>query len=66
MGKYRTPLGKTLTDQGRKLSWLARKLQVHTSTIMRWAKGESVPPYAYQRVIAEELGRDIAELFPED
>ena len=61
-----TPLKQVLDAEGRRHSWLAAELGVHTQTVHTWVHGWRVPIPENQRKIAELLGRDVDELFPPD
>jgi predicted transcriptional regulator len=56
--------GRVLREQGRKQVWLADRLGVDQALVSHWVHGLTVPDDMRGR-IAELLGRDEAELFPD-
>lgn len=62
--KQITPLKLAIVASGRHQKDIAAELGVLESTLSRWANGLHVPDERRQ-LIADVLGRDVAELFPE-
>jgi predicted transcriptional regulator len=58
-----TKLAHILSEQGRKKTWLATKLQVDRSTVTRWIKGETTPRGFRKQRIAEALDVSVSDLF---
>ena len=56
-------LERTLHEQGRKKSWLARQLGVSNSTVTKWLKGEARPTDDKKVKISTLLGVPVEELF---
>lgn len=59
-----TPLRRVLDQEGRRYSWLAAQIGVDTAQMTRYLNGMYVPEDR-RKAIADVLGRDVAELFPE-
>ncbi len=60
----KTRLGEILEAEGRKQSWLAEQIGIDTGTLSRYVNGLHVPQDR-REAIAEALGRDVANVFPE-
>lgn len=65
MGTPVTKLGLILREEGRKQSWLARRLGVDESVVSRWVHGHRVPD-DMRPLIAEALSRKRSEIFDEE
>ncbi len=63
-GTPQTPLGRILREEGRRQSWLAERVGVDQATMSRYVHGLHIPDDK-RRAIAEALGREISELWPE-
>lgn len=63
--KQITPLARILREEGRKQSWLAERIGVDPAQLSRIVNGLHAPE-ATQRAIADVLGREIGELWPEE
>lgn len=63
-GRTKTPLRQLLDEEGRKQSWLAARTGLHTSRVSLIVNGLH-PTQAEAEAIAQTLGRDIAELWPD-
>lgn len=60
-----TPLRMALDHDGRRQDWLAVQVGAHPVEVSRWVRGVH-RPMAHTRVaIAEALGRDVFELWPD-
>jgi hypothetical protein len=59
----KTRLGEILETEGRKQSWLARKVGIDTGMLSRYVNGLHCPDDK-KALIAEALGRDVADVFP--
>jgi len=71
MRESRTALAVILADTGHKQAWLAEKLNLHPSSVSRWALGKRPIPRRYVQAIADTLGvepqrlaRDVAPTRP--
>lgn len=60
-----TRLGEILVNEGRTAAWLARQIGISRSTIYQHVKGLHVPDDR-RKLIAEALGRSVADVFPEE
>lgn len=58
MRERRTALATLLAEKGHKQAWLAEQLNLHPSSISRWALGKRPIPRRYVQAIAEALGVD--------
>lgn len=61
----KTRLAQILEDEGRTQSWIARRLGVKRQQVGVWVNGAYEPVPATKAQIADLLGRDIDELWPE-
>lgn len=59
-----TRLGQILEEEGRYQTWLAEKVGISRATLNRYVKGLHVPDDK-RALIAEALGREISDVFPE-
>ena len=59
-----TPLGRILREEGRRQSWLSERVGVDQATMSRYVHGLHVPDDK-RAAIAQALGRDLADVFPE-
>lgn len=60
-----TRLGGALDERGRgSQRWLAEQIGINEATVSRYVHGLHVPD-AKRRAIAEALGRDVGDLWPE-
>lgn len=59
-----TPLGRILREEGRKQSWLAERVGIDPAQLSRIVNGLHAPE-ATRRAIADTLGRNVDELWPE-
>lgn len=59
-----TPLRRVLEDEGRKQSWLAERIGIDPAQLSRIVNGFHAPE-ATRDAIADALGRETSELFPE-
>jgi plasmid maintenance system antidote protein VapI len=56
-----TPLAAVVEEQGRRLVWIARHLDVDASTVSRWCSGErAIPDYRRDQLAA------VLDVSPED
>lgn len=60
----RSRLGEILESEGRKQVWLADQIGVTRALVSSWCNGLHVPEDR-RPAIAEALGREIADVFPE-
>ncbi|HET6447606.1 MAG TPA: helix-turn-helix transcriptional regulator [Conexibacter sp.] len=65
MTSGRTALAAILDETGRKQTWLAERLNLHPSSVSRWALGKRPIPRRYVQAIAEALGVDPQRLTPD-
>ncbi len=63
--RIETPLGRVLAEEGRKLTWLAAQVGASKQEVWRWVHGLHAPVPSMQERIANALGRDIGELWPD-
>lgn len=63
--KTTTRLGEILDSEGRKQSWLSERTGIDTGTLSRYVNGLHVPEDR-QRAIAEALGRELEDVFPDE
>ena len=56
MRERKTALAAILADTGHKQAWLAEKLNLHPSSVSRWALGKRPIPRRYVKAIADALG----------
>ena len=59
-----TPLGRIMVDEGRKQTWLAEATGIGRQRVNYIIHG-LLPDGDEARLIAEALGRDVAELWPD-
>jgi DNA-binding transcriptional regulator YdaS (Cro superfamily) len=55
MSRPTTALAENLAGTGRKQAWLANELNIHPSSVSRWASGERPLPIRYVQPIADAL-----------
>lgn len=60
-----TPFKRVLRDEGRRQDWLAERTGISQADISRMAVRGMRPTEDQAQRIAEALGRDLSELFPE-
>jgi transcriptional regulator with XRE-family HTH domain len=71
LARIDTRLAQILREEGRMQSWLADRLseklgrRIDRAQLNRWVKGIHVPEQTTKAAIAEVLGREIADVFPE-
>jgi transcriptional regulator with XRE-family HTH domain len=60
----RTQLGRVMDEEGRRQSWLAKRVGVHESEISRIVNRGLVPSDRVKHRIADALGQPVDALFP--
>lgn len=60
-----TPLRRIMEDEGRRQSWLARRVGIDQSELSRIVNRGLIPPEQVRCAIAEALGRTVDELWPD-
>jgi DNA-binding transcriptional regulator YdaS (Cro superfamily) len=65
MTAKRTALARILAETGHKQAWLAKRLNLHPSSVSRWVLGKRPLPLRYVQDIADALGVDPARLMPD-
>lgn len=70
--RIETPLKTILDEEGRRQTWLADRLtdklgrKVDARMVWGWVHGLHLPEDATRTAIADVLGRELHELWPED
>ena len=65
LARIETPLKRALDEDGRRQSWLAKRLGVAPRQVWAWVHGLHVPEQATREQIARVLGRKVDDLWPD-
>lgn len=65
LARAETPLKTILDREGRSQAWLARMVGVHRQQVWMWCNGIHEPTDDTKAAIAQALGRQMHELWPE-
>jgi transcriptional regulator with XRE-family HTH domain len=65
MDEKRTPLKAIMEDEGRRQSWLARRIGKDQGEVSRYVSRGMLPDEATRLAIAEALNRAPSELWPD-
>ena len=65
MREQGTALAAILAETGHKQAWLAKKLNLHPSSVSRWVLGKRPIPRRYVQAIADALGVEPERLMPD-
>lgn len=64
--RLNTPLRQVLEVDGRRQTWLAERLGVDPRQVWGWVHGLHIPSLETRVRIAELVGREVHELWPDD